>query len=53
MCWYRMVYLDTLLILGRIKLCVKASLLSELRPSVASTLFMNFRQNVKQLWSSW
>lgn len=53
MCWYRVVYLDTLLILGRIKFFVKASLLRELRPSAASTLLMNFRQNVKQLWSSW
>lgn len=53
MCWYRVVYLDTLLILGRMKLCVKASLLREVRPSAASTLLMNFRQKVKQLWSSW
>lgn len=44
--------METLLILGRMKLCVKASLLRERRPSAASTLLMNFRQKLKQLWSS-
>ncbi|TNN25142.1 hypothetical protein EYF80_064731 [Liparis tanakae] len=41
MCWYSVVYLVTLLILGRMKLWVKVSLLRERRPSAARTLLMN------------
>lgn len=50
MCRYSAVYLDTLLILGRMKVWVKSSLLRAPRPSAARTPFTKCKQKLKQLW---
>lgn len=52
MYWYSMVYLETLLIFGRIKVWVKVSLVRGLWPSTARTPLMKRRQKLKQLWWS-